>query len=69
MENPQEPAAPFVDKLAALVSRQTDECATCGQQVEYLVQLDGDVYAQPCKCRLWHGNVPPTWWVSEMHSG
>lgn len=69
MENPPQPADRFVDKLAALVSHQSDECPFCGQHVEYLVQLDRDVYAQPCKCRLWRGSVPSTWWISELYSG
>jgi hypothetical protein len=69
MENPKEPSDSFVDKLAALVSHEADECPVCSEHVEYLVQLDGYVYAQPCVCRLWQGNVPPTWWDSEMYSG
>ncbi len=61
MENPQEPTPSFVDKLAALVSHQSDECPVCSARVDYLAQLDGKVYAQPCTCLLWHGDIPATW--------
>ncbi len=69
MENPQEPFDSFADKLAALVRHETNECPLCSARVDYLVQIDGDVYAQPCACRLWQGNVPAGWWMSEQHSG
>lgn len=62
MENPKAPADTFVDKLFALIGHQSDECPVCSARVAYLVKLDGNVYAQPCACRLWQGNVPATWW-------
>ncbi len=69
MENPQKPTDAFSDKLAALVRHETDVCPLCSARVEYLVQIDRHVYAQPCACRLYQGDVPATWWISEQYTG
>ena len=63
MESTDDPGNSFAGRLAALVNRQNEKCPVCSKRVEYLVELDGNVYAQPCKCKLWKGHILLNWWA------
>jgi hypothetical protein len=52
-----------MNKMAALIGRESDECFRCGRTVSALEQIGRSVYARPCGCRLWQGNVPEAWRV------
>jgi hypothetical protein len=53
--------AEYLTKLAAFNKRETDICIYCGKQVKSLRKVGRCVYASPCGCRVWQGNVPEAW--------
>jgi hypothetical protein len=53
--------ADFLIKLAAFSARETDNYVHCGKQVKSLRKVGRSVYASPCNCRMWQGNVPAAW--------
>lgn len=50
-----------VERLNAFGRRETENCPHCGQHVARLQQIGRCVYAQPCGCRIWQGQVPEAW--------
>jgi hypothetical protein len=53
--------AAFLNKMAALMSRESEDCCQCGKHVERMEKVGRCVYARPCNCRLWQGKVPQAW--------
>jgi hypothetical protein len=51
----------FVEKLNALNNGDSDKCIHCGAVVTSMRKVGRCVYAKPCDCRLWQGNIPPAW--------
>ncbi len=51
----------FIRKFNALSSRESEECLHCGAHVEMLEQVGRSVYARPCECKQFQGNVPEAW--------
>lgn len=47
-------------------SRETEAYPTCGKTVTQFEKVGRCVYAQPCDCRLWQGDVPVNWRVKPM---
>lgn len=53
--------ADALKKFLAFNARETEACLSCGQHVTRLEKIGRCVYAFPCGCRLWQGNVPKVW--------
>lgn len=51
----------FLDKLRAFMAHETEDCIQCGKHVTRLQKVGRCVYAVPCGCRLWQGNIPEAW--------
>lgn len=51
----------FLENLKLFNDRVDDDCLVCGKKVTQLVKRGRCVYAQPCGCRLWQGQIPGAW--------
>ncbi len=52
---------PFLVWLGEFLERRTEQCWTCKGPIAHLDQVGRCVYARPCGCRLWRGEVPKAW--------
>lgn len=50
-----------MQSLNDLGARKSETCFRCGKQVKSMQQVGRCVYARPCNCRLWQGQVPKVW--------
>lgn len=48
-------------RFVALMHRETEFCMHCGEHILKLNKVGHCVYAEPCGCRLWQGNIPKIW--------
>lgn len=51
----------MVKKIALFSSGESDECIHCEKKIDYLSKHGRSVYAYPCQCRIWQGNIPDKW--------
>ena len=51
----------FFIKLEAITDRRTEDCPHCGKHVSSMIKIGRCVYARPCDCRLWQGQIPQKW--------
>lgn len=51
----------FVEHMNRLEKRETDLCPYCGTPIVSLHKIVRCVYASPCNCRLWQGDIPQAW--------
>lgn len=61
IEQEQKEIDAFVEKLNALSDGSSRNCIHCGAIVTSMRKVGRCVYAEPCGCRLWQGDVPPAW--------
>lgn len=53
--------AEFIGKLEALIAGKSKECPHCGKQIEEMHQVGRSVYAGPCGCRQYQGQLSKAW--------
>lgn len=51
----------YIKRLNSLQNGKTDICPQCGERISSMRKIVRCVYAQPCNCRLWQGEVPQAW--------
>lgn len=51
----------FIENFAAMLKGENKNCLHCGQAVEKLKKDGRCVYARPCGCRQYQGEVPESW--------
>jgi len=53
----------ILQQMTRFMAREIEDCYICGKHVDRLEKIGRCVYASPCGCRLWQGNVPKMWKV------
>jgi hypothetical protein len=48
-------------QIAQLMQGTSKVCLHCGHTIQAMEKIGRSVYARPCGCRLWQGNVPEAW--------
>lgn len=60
-EDEEKRLADFLQRMTDFTFRKTEDCIHCGKHVSRLQKVGRCVYASPCGCRLWQGNIPAAW--------
>lgn len=53
--------AEFIVRLSDFSARKTEDCPHCKITIQYLEKIGNSVYADPCGCRIWQGEIPKVW--------
>ena len=54
-------ARKYMLSMMSFENRETEDCPACDQHVDKLDKIGRCVYARPCGCRIWQGNIPAAW--------
>lgn len=57
-------AREYIGSLLAFMGGTSDQCLHCQKAISYAVKRGRAVYAYPCGCRLYQGDVPE--WLKQQ---
>lgn len=61
IEEEKRQLAAWFTRFAAFESGESDACPQCGETVESAEEIGRCVYARPCGCRVFQGELPERW--------